>query len=185
VFLEQHTDARVGALVEGAQQRGPHALQSVGEARTLVRADVRDDGVGAELFGRRHGADQRDHRILVEVLLGARQVDEVDGVDDHEADGGRGAGLPEARRVPLLVHRRRPGAGAAGEELNGLAAQLTPWSMAFQTPPPEPTCAPKYMTASLCRAAPAAYTRSRGMVFSHERLKNSRPPSRTLISLLR
>ena len=68
--------------------------------------------------------DQGDHRLLVEVLVRRRQVDQVDGVDDREAQRRRGARLAEARRVVVAVELRLPGARAAGEELDGLAAQL-------------------------------------------------------------
>ena len=56
--------------VERAQQSRAHAFEAGLEAGALVRADVGDDRLGAELLGRGHGADQGDDRLLVEVLVG-------------------------------------------------------------------------------------------------------------------
>ena len=127
-------------------QRLAHAREAGLEARALVRADVRDDRLDAELLGGRDRSDQGDHRLLVELLVHRRQVDQVDGVDDREAQIAR----RRARRES--APRRRRGT-VCGFQVRGLPAKnwiactpsASPRSMAVHTPPLAFTCAPKYI----------------------------------------
>src|SRR5207248_8566713 len=94
------------------------------EARAEVRADVEDDPVGVDRAADLDRVLERRDRLLVEVVLRAREVDEVERVADDGADPGLGAALLEPLEALRLVIRRPPGAGALREDLDGVAAEV-------------------------------------------------------------
>ena len=84
----------------------------------MVRADVEDDPVGLDRGRRRRQCSRRARdRLLVELVVRARQVDQVERVADDAADPGLGAALLEALEVRWVVVRRPPGARALREDL--------------------------------------------------------------------
>ena len=83
---------------------------------------MEDDAVGLDRAGDVDGVHERRHRLLVDLLVGGGEVDEVEGVADDALDSRLGAPLLEALEVRRVVVRRAPGARALREDLEGLAA---------------------------------------------------------------
>ena len=93
---------RVVAVLERLGQRRRDPLDRGLEPRAQVRADVEDDGLGLDRAGGVDGRAQRGDALLVEVVLRAREVDEVERVDEDAAD-------PELARGARGTRRGRPG----------------------------------------------------------------------------
>ena len=64
----------------------------------------------------------RRHRLLVEVVLRARQVHEIERVAEDALDPGLRAALLEPLEVLGRMVRRSPGPRALGEDLDGVGA---------------------------------------------------------------
>src|SRR5207248_5037515 len=116
--------SRVRAELEHRLQRRRYALHPRLEAGALVRSDVQDDAVrpdrAARLDRPPHGLD----RLLVEVVLRAGQVDEVERVDEHRAEPGLLAPLAERSQVGGIVVGESPRARALDEELESVGTDL-------------------------------------------------------------
>ncbi len=89
-----------------------------------VRAHVEDDGLGLDRTRGVDGRAQGRDALLVEVGLRAREVDEVERVDEDAADPELGAALAEGREVGRVVLGKAPGAGALDEELDRVDLEL-------------------------------------------------------------
>src|SRR2546421_4583002 len=109
------------ATFERLSQRRHSALQADLEAGALVRADMEDDPVGLDRAADVHGVFQRGDRLLIELVVRARQVDQVEGVTDDAADPGLGAALLETLEVGRVVVRRSPRPGALREDLDAVS----------------------------------------------------------------
>ena len=78
-----------------------------------MRADVEDDPVGVDPARHVDGVAHRRDRLLVDVLLGAREVDEVQRMAEDAFDPGLLAPLLEALERGGIVVRRRDAPGSA------------------------------------------------------------------------
>ena len=103
-------------------ERGHDALEAGLEAGAEMRPDVEDDRVGVDRAGDVDGVLERRDRLLVELVVRARQVDEVERVAEHPVEADLGPSLLEALEVGGVVVRRPPGARALGEHLHRVAA---------------------------------------------------------------
>ena len=83
---------------------------------------MEDDGIGVDGAAHLDGVPEGRDGLLVEVVVGTRQVDQVEGVADDAADPGLGAPLLETFEVGRIVVGRPPGARALREDLDGVAA---------------------------------------------------------------
>jgi hypothetical protein len=84
---------------------------------------VEDDAVGVDRAGDLDRVLERRDRLLVEVVLRAREVDEVERVADDGVDPRLGAALLEALEALRLVVRRPPRARTLRKDLDGVAAE--------------------------------------------------------------
>ena len=114
-----HAEPRrlVGAL-ERLGQRGHDALEAGLEAGAEVRADVEDDRLGADRGGGVDGRAQRGDALLVEVVLRAGEVQQVERVDRDGADPELLAPGAEGLEVGRVVLGEAPRARALGEQLH-------------------------------------------------------------------
>jgi hypothetical protein len=87
-----------------------------------VGADVEDDTVGLDGARRVHCLAQRRHRLLVELVVRAGEIAEVDRVDEDGLDAGLLCALREARQDLRIVFRKAPGPRALDEQLNRVRA---------------------------------------------------------------
>ena len=167
--LEQEAHRRALAVGERAPQAGLHALEAGREAGALVRADVGDDGVGAQLVGRRQGAAQRRHRLLVEVLVLAGQVDQVDGVDERRSGWATRRGPRGTAPRPCPCRRSAP-------RCAGCRRRTAPPRR--RSPRRSRWRATRRPTTSRARRStschPPSQTRSRGAWCHHDLVKTSR-----------
>ena len=85
-------------------------------------ADVEDHAVGFDGARRVHGLAQRRHRLLVELVIRAGEVAEVDRVDEDGLDAGLLRALREARQGLRIVFREAPSAWALDEQLKRVRA---------------------------------------------------------------
>src|SRR5205823_1280367 len=113
---------RLRATFERLAQCRHSALQTDVEAGALVRAHVEDDAVGLDRAGDVHRVLQRGDRLLVDLVVRAREVDQEDSVADDAADSGLGATLLEALEVGGVVLGGPPSAGALREDLDAVSA---------------------------------------------------------------
>ena len=121
-LLEQQR-AGVGVL----QRRGDHfrsafqrRLQRVG----FLRAGVEDDARGADPVADPQRVGERGQRLLPQLFVFGRAVDQVDGVDDHRFDLGGVHRLAEGGEILLAVVGRPPHARALVEDLDRFATAL-------------------------------------------------------------
>src|SRR5919198_345802 len=121
--LHQEPDP-VAAEFEQLPHRAADALDARVEPGAEVGADVEHDCVGLDPAGDLDRVPERIDRLLVQLVVRAREVNEVEGVADHGADSGLGAALLEALEALRLVVRRPPGAGALREDLHRVAAEV-------------------------------------------------------------
>jgi hypothetical protein len=114
----------VGTALQHLLDRGSRTLQARLEAGPEVRTDVEDDAVRVDRAGCVDGAAERRNRFLVDHVVRAREVAEVDRVDE----GGLDAGVPrpnrEAGEHVGVVIREAPGPRALDKELEGVRADL-------------------------------------------------------------
>jgi hypothetical protein len=113
---------RVGAALEQLRHRRQDALQPRLEAGAEVGADVEDDAVRVDRARDVHRVLKRGARLLVDVVLRCREVDEVERVADDAADSRFGAPALEALEARRVVVRRPPRPGALREDLHRVAA---------------------------------------------------------------
>ena len=109
---------RLRAVLEDLLHGRDDTLQPGLEARAEMRADVEDHPLRPD---RRGGVHRRAHgrdALLVELVVGAGEVDEVEGVDDGRADPELLTPLAERGEVGRIVIGEAPGAGALDEQLN-------------------------------------------------------------------
>ena len=121
--LEQEP-RRVGAELEHLAQSGHAALHARLEARAEVRADVEDDAVCLDRARGSHVERIVVDALAVDRLVGARQVAEVERVDEHRADARFLAPLAEAGEILFRMLGEAPHARALREELYGVGADL-------------------------------------------------------------
>src|SRR4051812_35301879 len=113
---------RVRAPLQHVEKRRYRALEAGLETRALVRADVEDDAVRVDRAGDVHSVLERRARLVVDLVLGAREVGQVEGVAEDSADPRFGSPLLEALEVGRVVVRRAPRARALREDLDAVAA---------------------------------------------------------------
>ena len=98
-------------------ERGHDPFEARLEPGAEVRADVEDDCVRAD---RAAGVDRRAHDVdalLVEVVLRAGEVDEVERMDQHPTDPELPAAVREGGEVFRVVLREPPRTRALNEQL--------------------------------------------------------------------
>src|SRR5256714_15047767 len=88
-----------------------------------MRADVEDHGVGADRAGRVHRRAERGDALLVEVVLRAREVEQIERMDGDRADSQLLAPRAEGLEVGRVVLGKAPGASALHEQLHGVHAE--------------------------------------------------------------
>ena len=104
------------------RRHGP--LEAGVEPGAEMRADVDDDAVGGDRAGGIDGLRHRLDGLVVLRLVGRREVDQIDGVDEDRADVRLLAALAEALEVGRIVLGEAPGARTLREELQRLGAHL-------------------------------------------------------------
>ena len=112
-----------GEHLERSLESGLDARHRGLQPVAAVRADVEAD-IGADLRRDARGVHERVDRLLVDLVVQRRQVDEVDRVADGVGDarlGRHGAELEERGRV---VIRRLPLPRALREDLDRVAAEV-------------------------------------------------------------
>ena len=126
--------ARAGRVLDQEPGRLRAALERpLAAPARRVRGPPRDPRRGGSRRGRRRRRPRSrsrrppcstsgGHRLLVDLVVGRGEVDEVEGVADHAADPRLGSPLLEALEVRRVVVRRAPRARALGEHLDRLAA---------------------------------------------------------------
>src|SRR6266540_7147717 len=107
----------VVAALQHLLERRDDALQARLEPGAQVGADVEDDALGVDRARRVHRRAHRVDALLVDRLVGRRQVDQVEAVDE------RGyprllAPFAEAFEVLRIVIRKPPGTWALHEQLH-------------------------------------------------------------------
>jgi hypothetical protein len=116
--LHQEPSALVAA-VEDLLQCGHDSFQAGLEAGAQVGTDMEDDSVGADRARRVHGRGHRVDALLVDGVVGRREVDQVEAV--HEG-GQTGFLTSRAKALKILgvVSGEPPRARALHEELHGV-----------------------------------------------------------------
>jgi len=109
---------RVRRQLEELAQSRLDELHGVVEPYSEVRADVEDDGLGADRVSGLHRRAQRRQRVLADSQVAAREVHEVQRVARDRLDASLATTLPEALDLVLAVLRRTPHAWALGEDLD-------------------------------------------------------------------
>src|SRR5262249_38096992 len=109
---------RLVAVLERLIQRGHDSLDGGLEAGAEVRADVEDDRLGADRAGGVDGRAQRRDALLVEVVLRAREVDQVERGDRDGADPGPLAPPAKALQAGRVVLGEAPRPRALREQLH-------------------------------------------------------------------
>ena len=108
--------------LEHLLHRGHDAFEPMLEAGAEMRADVEDDGVGADRARDLHRVAQRGDRLLVHGVVGSGEVAEVERMAEDAAHARLGAPLAEAVEGRRVVVRRPPHPRALREELQGVGA---------------------------------------------------------------
>src|ERR1035437_2978582 len=88
-----------------------------------MRADVEDDATGLDFGGHVQRGAHRLDRLAIELLVLARQVDEVERVHEDGRPEPRALGLEALDRLGLVAGRA-PGAQALDKDLSRLGADL-------------------------------------------------------------
>src|SRR5256886_4064012 len=122
VLDQQPGDVR--AALERLVERRHHSLERYLETGALVGPHVEDHAVGLDRDGYVHRVLERGDGFLIDLVLRAGEVDQVEGVADDAPDSGFGAAFLEALEVGRVVVRRSPGARALREDLDAVAAHL-------------------------------------------------------------
>src|SRR3954451_3523082 len=115
---------RVRAAVEHDPQRGDDPVEPGVHPCAQVRADVEHDSVRVDRARDVDRVRQRRHRLLVELVLRAREVDQVQRVAQDAADPDLRTPLLEALEVLGRMGRRPPHPRALGEHLHGIGVHL-------------------------------------------------------------
>jgi hypothetical protein len=121
-LLEQEAAAvalleRRGDHLAGPLHRGPVRL-------AFLSPGVEDDAGGADPVADPQRVGQRGERLLPQLFVLGRAVDQVDRVDDHRFDRGGVHRLAEGGKILLAVFRRPPHPRALVEDLDRFAAAL-------------------------------------------------------------
>src|SRR5262245_3026806 len=178
---------RIRATLEHLFERRNRPVEPGLEAGAEVGADVEDDAVGLNRTAGVDGAAQRRDRFLVDHVVGAREVAEVDGVDERGLDPGLCGALGVAREHLRVVVRVPPGPRALGEELEGVGAdRLRPLRRSLDAAPDvaaeehTPTIRAWPTSASVWLRAPPACSTSE--VFARSCSTGSSPANATASS---
>jgi pimeloyl-ACP methyl ester carboxylesterase len=119
-LLEQEAAAVAVLQRRGDHLPGPFHRGAVRLA--FLRPGVQDDAGGADPVADPQRVGQRGERLLAQLLVFGRAVDQVDGVDDHRVDRGALHRLAEGGEIVLAVAGRPPHARALVEDLDRFAA---------------------------------------------------------------
>ena len=112
----------VGGQLEELLECGNDELDRLVEAQSEVRADVEDDGFGADRIGRLHRRAERGERVLAHGRIAACEVDEVERVACDRLHAHLPAARAEALDLLLRVRGRPPHPRALREHLHRVAA---------------------------------------------------------------
>ena len=138
------------AAVAVLQRRGDHfrgAFHRRAQRLAFLGAGVEDDAGGADPVADPQRVGERGQRLLAQLFVFARAVDQVDGVDHHRFDLGGVHRLAEGGEVLLAVFGRPPHPRALVEDLDRFATALLAALDRLSSPPAVETCAPINMTS--------------------------------------
>ena len=111
--FSSRSQSRSSVSSSSSRSGGHGTLRRPREADAEVRADVEDDALGADRGGGLQRRAHRRDRLLVDLAVGRREVDEVERVADHGADA-------RPRRDARETGRSPPSACAVGCHMRGL-----------------------------------------------------------------
>ena len=141
---------RVVRELEHLLHRRQHARHARLEAGAEMRADVEDDAVGSDRARDLHRVAERRDRLLVDVVVGRREVAEVERVAEDAVQPDLRAPLAEAVERRRVVIRRPPCARALREHLERLGAdRLCAVDGGVDAARGDDRCAPMYTHATL------------------------------------
>ncbi len=112
---------RVRGVIEGPPQRRHDAIESDVETGSQMRADV-EHHVALDLSGDAKRIHERRLGLLVEIVSGRGEVDQVEGVTEDVLDSGLDTALAEPLEVRRIVVRRAPHPRALREDLHRVPA---------------------------------------------------------------
>ena len=110
----QQQPGRVRAELESFLQRRHAPFHADFDARAEMRADVEDDAVGVDRAGDLHRVAQCGARLLVDLVVGRSEVDEIERVREHAA------GCDTELRAALLERSKLAGSWFVGRHMRGL-----------------------------------------------------------------
>ena len=134
----------------GAPKRGLDELNGFVESEAEVRANVEDDGLGADCLCRLHRGAERHERVLAHRRVAAREVDEIESVARD--------GFTRACRRRARKRATSSGVCSVGRHIRGLCVKtwtasppISSTGRLLEMPPAADTWAPKSMRRRYCR----------------------------------